>query len=254
MNIIKSGAKFSTIVRIGQDLKEMSKKTGEEYLYLNRGINNVVKIDLSEIIPKIKFNTDTMQFYVPTVGMPSLRKAINTEFFNDKSSVENISITSGGMSGLSLIFQILDLKKVHSHAFYWGAYNNILKIADIEHGFYNSFDDLLQNPENYKGSAVIICDPNNPVGDKYDDDKLIETINTLNEHNITVIWDGPYRRLFYENSDILYEQLSAFENVIITESFSKSIGLSELKGLQLQRLCIGNYLFLNMLPGKSNWQ
>ena len=56
MNIKRSGAKFSKIVGIGQKIKELNKKNGKEYLFLNRGVNAVCNIDLSEVIGNIDFN------------------------------------------------------------------------------------------------------------------------------------------------------------------------------------------------------
>jgi len=46
MEINKSSAKYSAIVGIGEKLKKKSIETGQEFLYLNRGINQVVNIDL----------------------------------------------------------------------------------------------------------------------------------------------------------------------------------------------------------------
>ena len=47
MKINKSGAALSRIVQIGETLKELSQKSGKEYLPLNRGVNQVVNIDLT---------------------------------------------------------------------------------------------------------------------------------------------------------------------------------------------------------------
>ena len=226
MKVNKSTAKFSAIVKIGEDLREESRKTGKDFLYLNRGINQVVNIDLSEIIPMIDFNSPAIQYYAHSKGMPALRKAVNSEYFGNKTSDENIFITAGGMHALSLVFQTLDVETVYTHSFYWGAYTNSLKIAGKEQLFYESFEEILSTPEKFNNAALIICDPNNPTGSKTDDAKLFEVLDVLSKQNTTVIWDGPYRRLFYDNTDDLYQKLLNYDNVIITESFSKSIGLS----------------------------
>ncbi len=226
MQIKISGATFSSIVGIGQDIKKMSIESGHEYLYLNRGINNVVKIDLSKIVPTIDFQSDEIQFYPPTLGRPELRQAINQEYFNGKSSLENILISVGGMHALSMIFSVLKVEKVFAYAYFWGSYDKILKIEGTPLDFYNSVSELKTNAERFRNQAVIICDPNNPTGEKDSDDELIEIIEQLAKVNAVVIWDGPYRRLFYENPDNLYQKLLSFDNVIISESFSKSIGLS----------------------------
>ncbi len=226
MKLRISGAKFSAIVGIGDELKQKSIETGVEYLYLNRGINNVVRIDLSEVIPLLDFNSDAMQFYAPTTGMPGIRRAINDEFFMGQDSVANISITAGGMDALLQIFGILDVPVVYTHEFFWGAYANMFKISGHKHGFYKTIEELEAHPEKFSDSGMIICDPNNPLGDKFDDDRLLKIIEKLGEYNCTVVWDGPYRRLFYDKTDDFYVRLSKFDHVIIAESFSKSVGLS----------------------------
>ncbi|NPA44460.1 MAG: pyridoxal phosphate-dependent aminotransferase [Chlorobi bacterium] len=221
-----SGAKYSSIVGIGEKLRKLSEETGKEYLYLNRGINQVVNIDLTEIIKKIDFNSNEIQYYPPNSGTVGLKNAINEVYFGNKTSNENIFVTAGGMHALSLIIQSLKTDKVITSAFFWGAYYNILQITGKDHGYYENLKELYDNPERYKDSVLIICDPNNPVGDKYDDELLLKTVAKLQKQNATVIWDSPYRRLFLDESDKLYQQLLDFDNVIISESFSKSVGLS----------------------------
>lgn len=219
-----SGAKYSAIVGIGEKLHELEKTTGEKYLRLNRGVPSVTNIDLSEIIPLIDFNSNKIQVYPVNTGLPELKSAINESFFNSKTQVDNLVITAGGMNSLDLIFKTIDVKKVIIPEFFWGAYGNIMKINNVESGTYFSFDELLKN--DYEDCAVIFCDPNNPVGNKYDDNMLLKIVEELNSRNVTVIWDSPYRKLFYEEDDTFYAELAKLDNVIIAESFSKSIGLS----------------------------
>jgi aspartate/methionine/tyrosine aminotransferase len=226
MDILRSGARFSAIVKIGEELKEESLKTGKEYLYLNRGINQVVGIDLWEIIPMINFNTPEIRNYARSKGSPGLINAINQEYFGNKACADHIFITGGGMQALALTFQTLAYQNVFSLSFYWGAYTNTIKIAGKEQRFYDSFDTIIHNPEKFNHAALIICDPNNPTGCKADDKKLFEVLDVLSAQETIVIWDGPYRRVFYENDDPLYQNLLNYNNVIITDSFSKSIGLS----------------------------
>jgi len=102
-----------------------------------------------------------------------------------------------------------------------------LKINQINYGFYKDLDEVLNNLTQFKDSAVIICDPNNPTGSKLDDEYLLQVIEALNKAGIVIIWDSPYRKLFFEwEKDDFYTKLLEFENLIISESFSKSVGLS----------------------------
>lgn len=226
MNINRSGAKFSKIVSIGQKIKELSSKNGKEYLYLNRGVNAVCNIDLTRVIKQIDFNDDNIQVYPPIPGFSKLREAINDVYFGKKTYSDNIIITSGGMNALDLVFQSLNLENVHLPAFYWGAYVQVMTIRGIRNFNYEKFEDLHDKIKDLRNSAVIICDPNNPVGDKFSDDKMLELIEKLNNEGVTVIFDSPYRRVFYNDDDDFYQKLLHFDNVIIVESFSKSVGLS----------------------------
>ncbi|MCK5774687.1 MAG: pyridoxal phosphate-dependent aminotransferase [Bacteroidales bacterium] len=226
MNIKHSGAKFSAIVGIGEKLNELEQQSGEKYLRLNRGIPAVTNIDLSEIIPLIDFNSTEIQVYPATSGILKLRKSIAKYYFHSRTNEKNIFITAGGMNALDLVFKTLDTEKIHLPEFYWGAYANIMKINHITQDTYLSFEELLKNKSNLKGSTVLICDPNNPIGNKYDDDELLELVKELDANSTTIIWDSPYRKLFYEEDDDFYAKLCDFKNVIIVDSFSKSLGLS----------------------------
>ncbi len=225
MRLKLSGASYSKISAIGEKVRKMEREQGEKYLYLNQGVNAVVPIDLKPVIAGMDFNSKDIQVYAPMKGRYNLKKAINQEYFGCKSEPENILITNGGMSGLDLVFQSLDVRKVYVPAYFWGSYFNILKIRNMQGDFYEDFNELEQHPGSYNDSAVVICDPNNPLGDKFDDHRLINLIRNLNNAGVVVIIDSPYRKIFY-NNDYFFEQLLPMENVIITESFSKSLGLS----------------------------
>ncbi|MFC2117761.1 pyridoxal phosphate-dependent aminotransferase [Bacteroidota bacterium] len=226
MDIKKSGARFSAIVGIGEKIKSLSEENGKEYLYLNRGINAVCNIDLSEVAAEIDYNSNEIQIYPANNGIKSFRDAINKEYFNNKTSSENIFITHGGMGALDLVFCTIDVDKVYIPSFYWGAYVNIMKVRDIDHDIYESLEYIEANINKFKNSAVIICDPNNPLGNKYDDKLLMGLIKKLNDVGAVVLIDCPYRRIFYDASDTFHQDLLEYKNVIILESFSKSVGLS----------------------------
>lgn len=222
-----SGAKFSSIVKIGETLKQLSEETGLEYLPLNRGVNAVCLIDLKPITDTIDFNTTDVQVYPPNNGRVDLRNAINEKYFHNCSNINNMCITTGGMNSLSLILSTLDTEELVSSEYYWGAYRNISIINNLPISSYPSFEWLIENVDSLKNKTVIICDPNNPIGDSYSDRDLMNVITELSKNDITTIWDGPYRKLFTDDdTDEIYKFMLNHKNVIISESFSKSIGLS----------------------------
>ena len=226
MKINKSGAKYSAIVGIGERIKKISKETGKEFLMLNRGVNAVCNIDLNALAKEIDFNTNDMQVYPPSQGKIELRTAINKHYFRAKSNAENISICGGGMSALDIVFQTLNVDQIVLPDYYWGSYMQVMTIRSINSATYKDLEYLEENLEAYKNSAVIICDPNNPLGNKQADEELLKHIQLLSDNGTVVIVDCPYRRIFFGEEDEFFQNLLAFENVIVVESFSKSLGLS----------------------------
>ncbi len=226
IKIIKSGAKFSAIVGIGEKIKKLSQETGQEYLMLNRGINAVTNIDLNEVVKLIDFNSGEIQYYPPVRGHIGLKDAINESYFKNEAKHNQILVTGGGTMGLDLLFQTLDVNKFYLPLFFWGTYAQILTIRKREADFYESYEQIEQNIDKYPKSAFVFCDPNNPLGNKYDDGKMIDLITKLNDAGHIVIWDSPYRRVFTDDSDDFFYKLSLLDNVIINESFSKALGLS----------------------------
>ncbi len=227
MRINLSKATFSSIVGIGQKVKKAEKETGDKYLELNRGVNSVVGIDLTKIKEIIDFNSKDYQLYAPNRGMDDLRKTIAKEYFPTFSSMfadahDGISITPGGMPALDLIIQILNVENIYFPQFYWGSYSKMATIRNKSFSFYNGLDNLIEEHKLDESSCIFICDPSNPTGLKIDDDFLLSKIKEIADTGAIVVFDSPYRKLFY--SDNFFEKI-IHPNVIIAESFSKWIGL-----------------------------
>ncbi len=229
MEVIVSGTEQCAIVEIGDLVRRLTQETGQEYLSLNRGINAVVNIDLSEVVKSIDFNSPEIQVYPPTTGFPALRDAVNQEFFGGNASSAHISITGGGMAALDMAFQTVNVGKIFVPEVIWESYFMIMQMRGKQPALYHSLSSLSGMIDELRGNAVLICDPSNPVGDKYDDEKLFDIIQLLNDSGVVVFCDCPYRRIFKGADDRFYERILPLENVIITESFSKSVGLSGMR-------------------------
>jgi aspartate/methionine/tyrosine aminotransferase len=224
-----SNATFSSIVGIGQKVKKAAKELGETYLELNRGVNAVTQIELAEIKEQVNFNTKDFQVYAPNLGIESFRKAIAKEYFPSAAQdgfEANIAITPGGMPALDLVIQLLNVETIYFPKFYWGSYS---KMATIRHKMFSFYDGLEQfeTTQLNDASCVFICDPSNPTGIKLNDDFLYSAIETITKTGAIVIFDSPYRKLFTD--DDFFDKLSKLDNLIITESFSKWVGLSGLR-------------------------
>ena len=226
MKTKKTGVALPAIHEMGRKIQQLSAETGQEYLFLQRGINSVVNINLNEIAKSIDFNNTVMQVYPPSQGRNELREAINSEYFGGKTDISCISICGGGMPGIDNAFQIVDVRKIYLPVYHWGNYHNAMKIRNIEYGEYDSFEDLEKILPELKDCAVLFGDPGNPVGNKFDDEEIFALIKKLSDNGTIVFYDSPYRRVFCDSKDIFYQRLLDVENVIILDSFSKSLGLS----------------------------
>ena len=228
MKINVSKATFSSIVGIGQKVKKAALESGQKYLELNRGVNAVTEIDLTDVMSQIDFNSKEFQVYAPNLGLESLRKAIVKEYFPTYQGKfkNNIAVTPGGMPALDLVIQLLNVDNIYFPQFYWGSYSKMATIRQRPFSFYNNLSDFdLEKLD--ESSCIFVCDPSNPTGIKLDDNELFDMIEKINKTGAIIIYDCPYRKLFYQ--DNFFDRLAGLENVIITESFSKWIGLSGLR-------------------------
>ena len=229
MKILKSGATPSAIVALSQKITRMSREQNVEFLRLERGIPSVRPIDLQSALPFISFNAPQLQAYPPSTGREDLKAAVNASYFAGQTRTERIVVTPGGSMGLDIAIQILDVDKVFLPEFHWGTYRKILQTRNRSWDFYASLDELTGRPERFSGSAVVICDPDNPLGSLQPAGRVIDAAAKLGTAGASVLVDCPYRRLFLDPSDGFYAALAALENTVIVESFSKSLGLSGLR-------------------------
>jgi len=225
MKINISNATFSSIVGIGEKIQKVEKETGRKFLKLNRGVNMVTNIDLIDTWNYINPNEQAFQLYAPNTGHMSLKKAIIDEYQFYQGDPNHISITPGGMPALDLVIQLLHVENIYFPKYYWGSYS---KMATIRKQSFSFYDDLLKMDISglNDSSCVLICDPNNPTGIKIHEKDVIDKIWQIQNTGAIVIYDSPYKKLFGEyNASSLY----GAKNLIITESFSKWIGLPGLR-------------------------
>jgi aspartate/methionine/tyrosine aminotransferase len=229
MKIVRSGATPSAIVELSRDIKRRSAAEGIPYLHLERGVPAVQPIDLRAVAALIDLNSPALQTYPPSTGQEALKAAIDHAYFGGRAGTDRLFVTPGGSMGLDLAFQVIDADKVYLPEYHWGTYRKLLQVRRREAAFYPSLDELHDRPERYAGAAVVLCDPNNPVGDLQPAGLVRDTAARLGGAGAAVIVDSPYRRVFFDEGDDFHKELASLENVVIVESFSKSLGLSGLR-------------------------
>ncbi|MDD2562958.1 MAG: aminotransferase class I/II-fold pyridoxal phosphate-dependent enzyme [Salinivirgaceae bacterium] len=226
MEIKPIGAPILAIMEIGRKAKQIQERTNKDLLLLHSDVNSISQIDVNQIVKNIDFNTIQLQNYPDTVGQLGLRLAINNHYFGNKADIDHIIITSGGTNGLFTILNTLNVYKVLMPKFYWGSGELLSVVNKLQHDVYQDFKSLMNAARTLNHTAVIISDIGNSLDNKTDNSILIEVINKLDSLGIPIIFDAPYRYLFVNEQDKFYRRLLSLENVIINESFSKSMGLS----------------------------
>ena len=228
MKINISNATFSSIVGIGEKIQKVEKETGRKFLKLNRGVNMVTNINLTNIWEMIDPNSPAIQLYAPNTGHLSLKEAIIENYCFFKSTPKNISITPGGMPALDLVIQLLHVENIYFPKFYWGSYSKMATIRKQSFSFYDDFLKLDVGGLN-DSSCVLVCDPNNPTGVKMPEDLLFAKIKEIQDTGAIVIYDSPYKKLFSPFIPFFPSSYIDMKNLIITESFSKWVGLPGLR-------------------------
>jgi aspartate/methionine/tyrosine aminotransferase len=226
MQIKKTNTVVSRILETGQKARKLQTETMQPFLMLHRGVNAVVNIDLNSVVKDFDFNTDDFQVYPGTAGKEKLRGAISDEYFKGKANPENLLITPGGISGLDITIQNLVVNTIALPTFFWGSYVQLAKLRNIKVSTYPSLQSLIKYPHKYTNQLVVICDPGNPLGEKHPDEDIYNAIGRLEQENINVLVDSPYRKIFTDENDDFHARLLKFSNVVIVDSFSKSVGLS----------------------------
>ena len=98
---------------------------------------------------------------------------------------------------------------------------NIIKV-DLDHNFQidvekvkSQFDDLTK--------IIFITNPNNPTGNCFNEDSIIEIIESFNG---IVFIDEAY--IDYSNNSLI-SKLNMYQNLIISQTFSKALGLAGIR-------------------------
>lgn len=87
-------------------------------------------------------------------------------------------------------------------------------------------EDILKNIKNKDIDGVILCNPNNPLGNLIPKDNIYEILKFTRDKNIPCIIDEAY----FEFSKATYKDLiEDYDNLIIIRTFSKFLGIAGLR-------------------------
>lgn len=219
MKLSDCNVKYSSIVEIAELVQKIESETDRRFLKLHRGVIDVTTIDMDWIKSNIDFNSKALQHYSPNDGNPQLVNTIKNLF---GLKYHQILITPGGMAALDLIISGLSSEQTFWLPIYhWGSWNKIVQLHDKK---IESFDDFNLNAFNPTEGVVMLCYPSNPTGYQSELTEIKDFILKCKDNNVTVLLDMPYFYLFNDFSTDVSDLLQ--DNVIVSCSFSKSVGLS----------------------------
>lgn len=150
--------------------------------------------------------------YVPTDGLPSLKKAIlryTEENYNRLVAPENVLVTTGAKQALfNVLFSLLNPQdEVLIFAPYWVSYPEMVKmvhgvpvvITPEDGTFQPRMEDVEQAVSSYT-KAIIINSPNNPSGAVYPPDFIAEMVDFCERNEIYLISDDIYHKLVFREA------------------------------------------------------
>ena len=181
--------------------------------------------------------------YVPTDGLPSLKKAIlryTEEHYDKIISPQNVIVTEGAKQSLfNIIYSICNPQdEVVILAPYWVSYPEIVKmvggipvIVTPEDGsFIPSFAEIERAVTSYT-KAIIVNSPNNPSGMIYPAELIGQIVELCERKGIYLIADDIYHKLVFEGKTATPAYQFAkkdLENssVIVVNGVSKLYGMT----------------------------
>lgn len=198
-----------------------------------------------EVLDSLRKNIDRQGLYryMNNAGYPEVREKIARALQNESSvqlTSDNVVMTVGAAGGLNVVLKsILNPdEEVVVFAPYFMEYNFYVdnhggKTVAVPPDTTTFEPDLdaLEKLISTKTKALIINNPNNPTGVIYSEEKLrnIRDIIAKKEKEygttIYILSDQPYAEIIYDNIKVP-SILSLFENAIVINSFSKSLGLA----------------------------
>ncbi|TDT71780.1 aspartate aminotransferase [Hypnocyclicus thermotrophus] len=243
--INKNMQNSSWIRKMFEEGERLAKIHGKENIYDYSIGNPFAEPPIEVINSLIKHSSEKgVHRYMSNAGFLDVRKTmaneINKNIIDKKLSYEHVVMTCGAAGALNTVLRailnpgeevIVFTPYFVEYGFYIQNHNGIMVTINNEKTNFQPNLDELKKKITKKTKAIIINSPNNPTGVVYKENILKEMSLVIKEKEeefnskIFIISDEPYSKIVYNNIKIP-NILNIFENGIIVNSFSKSLGLA----------------------------
>ncbi|HBG74519.1 MAG: aminotransferase [Chloroflexi bacterium GWB2_49_20] len=200
----------SPTLRLNEEAR-LLRERGEPVIHLGIG-EPKNKAPISAILSSAAKLSSGDVKYVPTDGLPSLKKAIvryTEDQYNRIVEPRNIIVSEGAKQSLfNILFTLCNPQdEVIVLAPYWVSYPEIIKmigaipvIVTPENGrFLPGFYEIEQAISSYT-KAIILNSPNNPSGVIYPEDFLSRIVDLCEKKDIYLICDDIYHKLVFDGN------------------------------------------------------
>jgi aspartate aminotransferase len=200
------------------------------------------KTPISAILSSAARLTNADIKYVPTDGIPSLKKAIiryTEENYERMVQPENVIVSSGAKQSVyNVLFSILNPQdEVIVLAPYWVSYPEMIRmvygvpvVVTPEDGRYLPRLVDIERAVSPATRAVIVNSPNNPSGLVYPEDLVAEIVRFCERKSLYLITDDIYHKLVFDGR----KAVSAYKHTSKDIESSRLIvinGISKLYGM-----------------------
>jgi len=209
-SLIATSIAESPTLRLNEEAR-LLRERGEQVIHLGIG-EPKNKTPISAILSSASKLSSGNVKYVPTDGLPSLKKAIiqyTEDQYDKRVDPRNIIVSEGAKQALfNIIYSLCNPQdEVMIIAPYWVSYPEIVKmvgaipvIVTPENGtFVPEISDIEQSISSYT-KAIILNSPNNPSGAIYPEELIKKIVDICETKGIYLICDDIYQKLVFDGN------------------------------------------------------
>ncbi len=198
----------SVTLKLNEEAQKLRDK-GEPVIHLGIG-EPKNKAPITAILSSAaKLQTGEVK-YLPTDGLPSLKKAIiryTEENYGRLVAPQNVIASTGAKQSLfNLLYSLLDPQdEVIILAPYWVSYPEMVKmvrgvpvIVTPEDGTFEPRIDEVEEAISPYTKAIIVNSPNNPSGTVYSEEFIAKLVDLCERRDIYLIMDDIYHKLVFD--------------------------------------------------------